>query len=117
MSDFDQTRKMAAQGTEAFNENLKKGTAAVERSMQDAEKKLSTSVDAMRHYNLKMIELARTNSEALFDFAQKMTMARSPTDMAELWKAYCEKQVEMLNRQMAEMTSTAQSMFSNAVRK
>jgi hypothetical protein len=86
MSDLDQTRKMAEQGTEAFNVSLKKGTAAVERSVQDVEKNLSTSVDAMRHYNLKMIELARTNSEALFDFAQKMTMARSPTDIAELWK-------------------------------
>jgi hypothetical protein len=46
-----------------------------------------------------MIEVARANFEAAFDFALQIATASSPSDISGLWTIHVRKQFEMLNEQ------------------
>jgi hypothetical protein len=54
----------------------------------------------MRDYNLKMIDMARVNTEGVFEFARQLATAKSPSEMVELWTSHARKQFEMLSEQL-----------------
>ena len=68
----------------------------------------------MRHYNLKMIDMARANTEGVFEFARQLATAKSPSEMVELWTSHARKQYEILSEQINELTSLGQKMASES---
>jgi hypothetical protein len=60
------------------------------------------SADCFRDFDLKMIEIARENTVALFDFAQKVATTREPNTMMELFTAHTQRQMEMFSKQSQE---------------
>jgi hypothetical protein len=97
MSQNDQSRKFADKGATTANESLEKGKAAVEQSAQAVEKSYSVAVENIRAVNVKMIEMARANAEAAFEFALQIATAPSPSDIGGLWTTHAQKQFEMLS--------------------
>jgi hypothetical protein len=49
--------------------------------MQAVEKSYSVTVENIRVLNVKIIEVARANFEAAFDFAPQIATASSPSDI------------------------------------
>lgn len=107
MSQFDQSRKIA-------NETLEKGKAAAEQSARSIEQSYSAAVDNMRDYHLKMIDMARANMEAFFEFSRQLATAKSPSEIMELWTTHARKQFEALSEQTRELTSLGQKMASES---
>ena len=70
--------------------------------MQAVEKSYSVTVENIRVLNVKMIEVARANFEAAFDFALQIATASSPSDISGLWTIHVRKQFEMLNEQTTD---------------
>jgi phasin len=68
----------------------------------------------MRDYNLKMIDMARANTEGVFEFARQLATAKSPSDMVELWTSHARKQFEILSEQIKELTALGQKMASES---
>jgi len=68
----------------------------------------STAVKGMQDYNNKVIEFARANSNAAFDFVQKMSGVKSSSVFAELWAEHVRKQVETLTEQTKQLAALAQ---------
>jgi phasin family protein len=68
----------------------------------------------MRDYNLKMIDMARVNTEGVFEFARQLATAKSPSEMVELWTSHARKQFEMLSEQLTELTALGQKMASES---
>ena len=66
MSEHDQSRKFADKSAAIANETLQKGKAAVEQSVQAVEQSYSVTVENIRDYNLKMIDMAQANTDASF---------------------------------------------------
>jgi hypothetical protein len=64
----------------------------------------------MRGYNLKMIDMAQANAEAVFELARQLATAKAPSDIAELWTAHARKQFEMLSEQTNELTALGQKI-------
>jgi hypothetical protein len=64
----------------------------------------------MRGYNLKMIDMAQANTEAVFELARQLATAKAPSDIAELWTAHARKQFEMLSEQTKELTALGQKI-------
>ena len=62
MSEHNQSRKFADKSAAIANETLQKGKAAVEQSVQAFEQSYSATVEKMRDYNLKMIDMAQANT-------------------------------------------------------
>lgn len=108
MSEYVQSRKIASQ-------TLEKGKAAVEPSTQAVEKSYSVTVENIRALNVKMIEMARANAEAAFDFALQIATASSPSDVSGLWTMHARDQFEMLSEQTKELTALGQKMAGESV--
>lgn len=94
----------SAQAKEAF-EKMSAATAEASTLMKDS---YSTAVKGAQDYNTKFVEFARTNIEAAFDFAQKMSSVKSPSEFFELSTNHSRKQFETLTEQTKELTALAQ---------
>ncbi len=114
MNEQDQGRKFTDKSTAIANEALAKGKAAATQSAQAVEQSCSATVENMRDYNLKMIDMARVNTEGVFEFARQLATAKSPSEMVELWTSHARKQFEMLSEQLTELTALGQKMASES---
>jgi len=103
MNQYDQSSKIA-------NEMLEKGNAAAEQSIHGVQQSVSVAVENIRDFNVKIINMAQANIEASFDFARQLAAAKQPSDIVELWTGQAQKQFEMLNEQIKELTSLGQKM-------
>ena len=110
MSEHDQSRKLADKSAAIASETLAKGKAAVEQSARAVEQSYSATVENVRDFNVKMIDMAQTNAEAVFELARQLATAKQPTDFVELWTAHAKKQFETLSEQTKELSALGQKI-------
>ena len=84
------------------------GTA--KQATKQFENTYSTAVEGMREYNLKVLEIARTNADTAFDYAQQIMSVKSPSEMMELSTAHARKQFEALTTQTKELATLGQKV-------
>ena len=84
-------------------EQMKAGAEQAADLMQNAFK-------GVRDYNLRVLEIARANSEACFNFAQQLVAVKSPSEMVELSTDYARKQFAVLTEQTKELASLGQKV-------
>jgi phasin len=70
----------------------------------------STAVKGVQDYNNKFIEFAHANSNAAFDFIQKLSGAKSPSAFVELSTEYARKQLETLTEQTKQLVALSQKV-------
>ena len=109
-SEHDQTRKYADKAAAIANETLEKGKVAAEQSARMIEQSYSITVENIRNFNVKMLDMAHAKTEEVFAFARQLASARTPSDIMELWTSHAQKQFEMLNEQTKELTAFGQKM-------
>jgi phasin len=61
-------------------------------------------------YNLKLIEIARTNTLTAFDYAHELLGVKSPSEFIELSTAHARKQFEAITAQTKELTELVQKV-------
>jgi phasin len=99
-------KKGSAQAKEAF-EKMNVATAGAAALIKNS---YSTIVKGAQDYNNKVIEFAQTNTVAAFDFAQKLSGVKSPSDFVELSTEHSRKQFETLTEQTKELAALAQKV-------
>ena len=57
----------------------------------------------MQDYNNKIIEFTHANTNAAFDFVQRMSGVKSPSEFLELWTEHARKQVETLTERASNL--------------
>ncbi|MGA2892272.1 MAG: phasin family protein [Xanthobacteraceae bacterium] len=107
-SEHDQTRKFTDKSATIATETFEKGKAAMEQSF-------SATIENMRDFNLKLLDAARANAEAVFDFARQVATVKEPSDLAALWTTHARKQFEMLSEQSKELTAFGQKVAGQTV--
>ena len=110
MSEHDQSRKFADKSAAIASETLAKGKAAVEQSARAVEQSYSATVENVRDFNIKMIDMAQANAESVFELARQLATAKQPTDIVELWTAHAKKQFETLSEQTKELSALGQKI-------
>ena len=70
----------------------------------------SVTVESIRDFNIKMIDMAHANMDALFEFACQLATAKAPSDIIEMWTAHTRKQFETLSEQTKELTALGQKV-------
>ena len=108
MSSFDQ-------GASVARDNLRKGEAATQQGLDQMGRSFSASIDSLRDFNLKMINMMRVNAETSFDLAEGLVTAKSSTDAYERLKNFSEQQVQTLQKQTQELTSLTQAVTQEAM--
>ena len=98
--------KSVAQAKDAY-ERVK---AAAEEATDLLEDTYTTAAKGAADYNLKVIEAARANTNAAFDYARELLDVKSFSEVIELSTAHARKHFEALSEQTKELTALAQKV-------
>src|SRR6266436_6136456 len=120
MNEFTTT---AIKSDEAFRETAEKGVAQVKDTYEKAKVATEQATDILKdtyataakgatEYNLKIIEIARTNTNSAFEHAQQLLGVKSPSEFVELSTAHARKQFDTMIAQTKVRSSDAPSLGS-----
>jgi hypothetical protein len=112
MSQFEQGKKIADKATTTARDTWNKGQATTEQTAQSVQESVSVTADGARNFNLKILEMAKTNTNALFDFALEVASTKEPTQLMELWTQHARQLFETMGKQSQELTSMGQKVAS-----
>jgi phasin len=110
MNEHDQAKKFADKSGMFVNETLEKGKAAAEQATRAVQQSYSITFDNIRDFNVKIIDMAQANVEAVLEFARQLATAKQPSDMVELWTAHAKKQFETLTEQTKQLSALGQKI-------
>jgi len=108
-------REMAERGVAQAKDTYEKMKAAAEEATDVLETTYSTASKGASDYGLKVIELARANTNAAFDFAGEIMAAKTLSEVVELTSAHARKQFESLSEQGKELGALAQKVATETV--
>src|ERR1700724_934136 len=103
-------REFAERGVAQAKDTYEKMKAAAEEATDVLESTYSTATKGASDYGLKVIEVARTNTNAAFDFAGEIMAAKTLSEVVELTSAHARKQFEALTAQSKEVSALAQNV-------
>jgi phasin len=103
-------REWAEKGVAQAKDGYEKMKSAAEEATEVLEDTYATAAKGCTNYNLKVIEAARINTNAAFDYATEMLAVRSISEMVELASAHARKQLETFTAQAKELSAIAQKV-------
>jgi len=110
-------REMAEKGVAQAKDGYEKIQAAAEEATDLLKSAYTTATNGTADYNRKVIEIARTNAHAAFDYAYELLGVKSPTEFIELSTAHARKQFEAMTAQTKELTELAQKVTTDIAAK
>jgi phasin len=105
-------RELAEKSVSQAKETYEKMKSAAEEATDVLEDTYATATKGAADYGLKLIETARANTNAAFDFYTELMTAKSLSEMVELSTAHARKQFEAVTGQTKELTALAQKVTS-----
>src|SRR6476620_1522211 len=101
-------REIADRGARETHDTLDKLSAAATETADLIKDSYSTAVKGAQDYNNKFIEFFHANTNAAFEFLQKLSSVKSPSAFVELSTEHAREQFETLTEQTKELTALAQ---------
>jgi hypothetical protein len=78
-------REIAENGNSQAKETYEKMNGATTEAADLIKNSFSTAIKGLQDYNNKVIEFTHLSTNAAFDFVQKMSSVKSPSEFLELW--------------------------------
>jgi len=100
-------RETAEKGVAQAKDTYEKAKVAAEEAT-DLKDTYATAAKGATDYNLKIMEIARTNTNATFEYAKELMGVKSPSDFVVLWTAHARKQFDTMTAQTKALTELAQ---------
>jgi len=107
-------REMAEQGAAHARDTYAKAKVASEEAADLLQKTYATVAKGATNYNLKLIEITRTNTRAAFDYAHELLGVKSPSEFIELSTAQMRKQFDIVSAQNKELCALAREVATEA---
>ena len=89
-------------------EARQEGSAMAKASTHATGNGYFAAAEAVRDFNMKLIEMAQNNMMATLNFAQQVAAAKSPPEAAALWSSCARQSFETWTDQSRELTALAQ---------
>jgi phasin len=106
----EQVRAFAEKGVSQARESYTKFKDAAETHNSTIEAVFTTATKGATDYSAKLLDIAKTNANATFDFAQELVGAKSLSQAMELWTSQIRKQVETFTAQSKELAELSQKI-------
>ena len=106
-------REFAEKSVTQAKDNWEKMKAATEEATGMIEDSYATASKGCADYGLKVIEAARANTNANFDYAGRMLTVKSFAEAVEMSTAHLRKLYESMAEQSKELTALAQKVASD----
>ena len=118
----EQVRAFAEKGVSQAREGYSRIKDAAEAHNGAVTAVLASVSKGATEYSTKLLEIARTNTEANFDLAQNLLGVKNVSEALELWTTFARKQAEAYTQQGKELvelskkvaTETAEPIKSSA---
>lgn len=107
-------REFAERGISQAKDSYEKMKSAAEEATSLIEDSYTSATKGAADYGLKLIEVARTNSNAAFDYATELLGAKSLSEVVEVSTAHARKQFETVSAQTRELAALAQKVTTEA---
>jgi phasin len=107
-------REMTEKGVAHAKDANAKAKAVSEEAAVLLQTTYATVTQGVTSYNLKLIEIARTNTRAAFDYARELLGVKSPSEFMELSTAQMRKQFDIASAQSKELCALAQEAATEA---
>jgi phasin len=108
-------REMTEKGVEQTRDAYAKAKVASEEAADLLENTYEAAAKRATDYNRKLIEIARTNTRACFDYVHELLGVKSPSEFIALSTAQMRKQFEIVSEQNKELGALAQEIATGAV--
>jgi phasin len=110
-------RQIAEKGVAQAKDNFERIQSATEAATDLLKGTYTMAAKGATDYNLKFIEIARTNANAAFDYANDLFGVKSPSEFIELSTAHARTQFEAMTAQTKELTELAQKVTTEIAAK
>jgi phasin len=107
-------REITDKGVAHARDTCAKAKVASEEAADLLKNTYATVAKATTDYNLKLIEIARTNTRAAFDYAHELMGVKSPSECIELSTAHLRKQYDVISAQNKELCALSQKVATEA---
>ena len=101
-------RELAERSVTQARDGYEKMKAVAEDATDVLEDTYATASKGATDYTLKTIEIARANTNAMFDFASQLMAVKSFSEAVELTSTHTRKQFDAFIEQSKELTALAQ---------
>jgi|BarGraNGADG00212_1021973.scaffolds.fasta_scaffold106649_1 phasin len=108
-------RELAEKGIAQAKDNYEKIKSAAEQATDTLEDTYSNASKGASDYGLKLIETARTNSNAAFNLFGELLTAKSYSEVVERTTGFMRTQFDTMTAQAKELTEHAQKVASETV--
>ena len=107
--------KSATQSKEVYermsaSKEVEKMSAATGQTADIIRNCYLAAVKGVQDYNNKLIEFTHANTKAAFDFAQRMSGVKSPSEFVELSTELAQQQLTTLTEQTKQLAALAQQV-------
>ena len=103
-------REFAEKGVAQTKDAYEKFKAAAEENTEMLETVYTTASKGTTEYGLKVIEVARANTDAMFDYVEALFGVKSPSEFVELSTKHAREHFETLTGQGKELAGIAQKV-------
>ena len=104
-------REAADKGIAQAKESFEKVSAATAEASSAIQNVCSTAAQGALECNAKVIEFARDNSNAAFEYVGKLLAVKSPSEFLQLSTEQTRKQFEVLSEQTKELAALSQKVM------
>jgi len=111
----EQVRAFAEKGVSQARESYQKLKEAAETNNGAIEAAYTSATKGAGDYTAKVIEIAKTNTESAFDFAQALLGVKSLPEAFELVNNHARKQFEILTAQSKDLADITQKVATETV--
>ncbi|NVN88112.1 MAG: phasin [Rhodopseudomonas sp.] len=111
----EQVRAFAEKGVSQVRESYSKLKDAAESHNGTIEAMFSSVSKGASDYSAKLLDIAKTNTSANFDFAQGLAGAKTLPEAFEMWTSHAKKQLEILTGQTKELAELTQKVATETV--
>jgi len=105
-------REFAEKSVSQAKETYERMKSAAEQATDVLEDTYATASKGASDYNLKLIEAARANTNAAFDFYSQLCTVKSYSEWVELTTAHSRKHFETVAGQAKELAALAQKVMA-----
>jgi phasin len=107
-------RDFAEKGLSQAKEGYERMKSAAEEAGSVMENTYTSAAKGTADYGLKLVEIARANSNAAFDYATDLFGAKSLSEVIELSTSHARRQFETVTAQSRELAALAQKVATDA---
>ena len=103
-------RELADKGVAQARDTYERAKAATEQATNQLKEAYTTAAKGATDYNIKVIEIARANTNTAVDNAFELLGVKSLTEFVELSTKHARKQFEVMTAQTRELAELAQKV-------